>query len=867
MKTILIITCAILTWAGPLSAMEKSATIGGLSLTQPCSPLETADIGLAISGGGARGLATIGILKAFEEHGINIRAITGTSMGGIMGGLYACGYSADDLRDFVDRLQFDSLFNNAPARGTMFLTQRASRDQHLISVRFDGWRPVIPTGLTKGQKLTSLLTELTTAANYRANQNFRDLPISFRTVTTDIENGEAVTLDSGSLANAMRATTAFPLAFTPVKSNGRQLMDGGILVPIPVQLLTEILPDSVLIVAVNTASSLVPREELNSPIDIANQVTTIMTADKMEAQLKLADFVITPELKKYESTDFDKKEEIIKIGYEIGLKMADSILAFAALEKETEKKYLIGKITGNQFSTATESELKLRLPNRTVSWSELIKILSEISCQKELFELQVKLSAPDSGNTYQVNLNAIPALDRTKYAVQFEGNRIISDSALNAQFSLAPKKLSSAEFHRSLDRLLNLYAVENIDLANITSVQIDHDHQTVIIRIDEGILYRIDVNDNVRTSDWFVRSYFPLKVGSSYSTESASRGLDNIYGTDLFNSVTLNVERDRRGTIAKIGIAEKQYRQVRLGWHWHETYESEQFVQLLDDNVMGMGLEFLIHAQYADDRQRYYSSFQADRIWSTYLTARAELFHDRLNRSLYDSEGIETYFRKERRTGGMLSIGQQIARLGTFTSALVAERVKYHIPETASEQTVNLRYLDLRSLVESFDRIPFTVSGNRTELQLQLAGDFFGGDMQYTRFSALLEQYLPLGKYLNLHPRLELGLSGSGLPPSERFFLGGSRSFFGFQTSQLEGDKLFHFSYAIRLAMPMGLYLSARHDIGEVYAHTDQIKLRNLRHGFGLKLLLNTPMGPFSISHGIGDSDHEETYINVGFEF
>ncbi len=866
MKTLLIITCTFLFWAVPLSAVEKSATIGGIDGFQPCSPVETAEIGLAISGGGARGLATIGILKAFEKNGIKIKAIAGTSMGGIMGGLYACGYSADELRDFVDRLHFDSLFNNSPARSTMFLTQRAGRDHHLISVRFDGWRPVIPTGLTKGQKLTSLLTELTTAANYRAEQKFQQLPISFRTVTTDIENGEAVVLDSGSLANAMRATTAFPLAFTPVESNGRQLMDGGILVPIPVDLLQEIVSDDVLIVAVNTASSLVPRKELITPIDIANQVTTIMTAEKLKNQLKLADLVITPELRQFESTDFDQKEEIIKIGYEIGLKAADSIIKITTAHREKQKLW-IESITGNVHSITAQHELSLRLQNHSVSWAELINLLQEISCRLDLFELKVQLSPVDGTELHQIVLNAIPALAAEKYSILFQGNKVVSDSSLSTHFNLSPGPLNSQDLHRALDRLLNVYVVEGMDLADITRTVIDHESQTITIYIDEGILFGIDVDNNVRTKDWFVRSHFPLKVGSPYRSEEASRGLDNIYGTDLFNGVTLNVERNYRGTIVKIGVAEKHYRQVRLGWHWHETYESEQFVEILDDNVMGMGLEFLLHAQYAVDRQRYYSSFQIDRIWSTYLTARAEVFHNRLNRHLFDPEGLEASLRKERRSGGLLSIGQQIARLGTLTSALVAERVKYQTPVNANEAAVDLRYLDFRSLVENFDRIPFTVSGNRSELQLQLAGEFFGGDMQYTRFSASLEQYLPLGDYLNLHPALEIGLSGSGLPPSEKFFLGGSRSFFGFQTSQLAGDKFFHFSYSVRLAMPLGLYLSARHDIGEVYAHTDQIKLRNLRHGFGLSLSLDTPMGPFSISHGIGDTDNEETYINIGFEF
>ena len=169
--------------------------------------------------------------------------------------------------------------------------------------------------------------------------------------------------------------------------------------------------------------------------------------------------------------------------------------------------------------------------------------------------------------------------------------------------------------------------------------------------------------------------------------------------------------------------------------------------------------------------------------------------------------------------------------------------------------------------VELFDRIPFPNSGNRHLVQLQLAGKYIGGDEEFTRFYASFETYFPLGRYLNYHPHLAIGISRSGLPPSEQFFLGGLHSFAGFRTHQLAGDKMFIFSNEVRVKLPLMFYLSGRHDMGEVYVSSDQIKLRNLRHGVGISLALDSPIGPCELGYGIVNTDLDRFYVNVGFRF
>ena len=173
-------------------------------------------IGLALSGGGARGLAQIGILKVLEKENIPIDYMAGTSIGGIVGGLYAAGFKAAELEKIALVNNWTELLKDTPSRLSLLFSQREESQGILFQFRFDGFKPYIPQALTGAQKFTNFLSRLTLEANYRAQLNFDNLKIPFRSVCSDLVTGEKVVLDSGDLAWAMRATMAAPLAFTPV---------------------------------------------------------------------------------------------------------------------------------------------------------------------------------------------------------------------------------------------------------------------------------------------------------------------------------------------------------------------------------------------------------------------------------------------------------------------------------------------------------------------------------------------------------------------------------------------------------------------------------------------------------------------------
>jgi NTE family protein len=305
---------------------------------------------------------------------------------------------------------------------------------------------------------------------------------------------------------------------------------------------------------------------------------------------------------------------------------------------------------------------------------------------------------------------------------------------------------------------------------------------------------------------------------------------------------------------------------MRIGWHWDDDFESEQFIELLDDNINGIGLQWINHAQYSPDHQVYFSSLKLDRIWFTYLTAKLRVYHDRLYRSLYGAEKLIDDVRFERRTGAEFSLGQQVTRLGIVTGGISVQDIKFE--EGGVTSTFGLRGLTLESSFENFDRVPFPRFGNQYKAQLFSAGKVLGGKVEYLRFYSSYDGYITIANsLLTFHPKAAIGLSRSGLPPTEKFFLGGANSFVGFRAFELSGDKLLQFGGELRFNLPYKFFASVRADVGNTYSVIDDIKASDLRAGIGGFVAWDSPLGPFEFGYGFADKDEEELYLNLGLEF
>lgn len=298
-----------------------------LSTWTLAEPLRT---GLVLSGGGARGLAHIGVLKQLEEMNIPIDAIAGTSMGAVIGGLYAAGYSADELEQIALDLDWQATLSDTPLREDIPYRRKQDDRDFLVKQRltFKDGALSFPLGLLQGQNMGVVLESLLVHTN--EIDDFDRLPIPFRAVATDIATGEAVVFDHGHLPLAIRASLALPGFFAPVEVDGRLLVDGVLSKNVPIDVARAMGVDRVIVVDIGTP--LKSASELNSVLDIMDQTTTLLTRTNTERQLATltdADLLLQPALGDMGFSSFAETQQAIDAGAR-SLSEADGVLAFVA---------------------------------------------------------------------------------------------------------------------------------------------------------------------------------------------------------------------------------------------------------------------------------------------------------------------------------------------------------------------------------------------------------------------------------------------------------------------------------------------------------------------------------------------------------
>ena len=248
-------------------------------------------IGLVLSGGGARGAAHVGVLKVLEENRIPVDVISGTSFGAIVGGLYAAGYSADELEEILENIDWkESLSGRAP-RDERSFKRKQDDDGFLIKFKIgikDG-ELRLPNGLITPNNLRLTLQDL---VNEISNvDDFDDLAIPFRAVATDLETGMAVVLERGNLASAMVASMAVPALFPPIEHDGRLLVDGGVSNNVPVNVARAMGADIVIVVDISTP--MMSKDDIESFTSVIDQLMLIMTNRNSAAQLATSDQIKT----------------------------------------------------------------------------------------------------------------------------------------------------------------------------------------------------------------------------------------------------------------------------------------------------------------------------------------------------------------------------------------------------------------------------------------------------------------------------------------------------------------------------------------------------------------------------------------------
>src|SRR5215472_829686 len=287
-------------------------------------------IGLALSGGGARGIAHVGVLKVLEEIRVPISCVTGTSMGAIVGATFAAGRTPEEMEKIVLGADWDEVFRDKPPRDEIAVRRKVDDYKTLFAPEFgvkDGGL-ALPKGVLAGVSIESFFRKLSTPS-FGIN-DFSKLPIPFLAVATDIETGEQVVLDHGSLAQVMRASMSVPGAMAPVEIDGRLLVDGFITNNLPIDQARKLCAD--VIIAVNIGTPPLKRSEITSALSVVAQLSNFLGKDNVDKQLKSLtdkDVLITPDLGDISPGKFDRSADAIRIGEEATRAVADKLRRYS----------------------------------------------------------------------------------------------------------------------------------------------------------------------------------------------------------------------------------------------------------------------------------------------------------------------------------------------------------------------------------------------------------------------------------------------------------------------------------------------------------------------------------------------------------
>jgi NTE family protein len=384
-------------------------------------------IGLVLSGGGAKGFAHIGVLKVLEEAGVKIDYIGGTSMGAVVGGLYASGYNATQIDSIFHNTNFDELLQDYIPRTSKSFYEKHNDEMYAISLPVRNFSVGVPIALSKGMYNYNLLAKLT--HRVRHIKDFKQLPIPFVCIATDIETGKEVELHSGYLAQALLASSAFPTLFSPVEINGRLLIDGGVSNNYPIEAVRAMGAD--IIIGVDVQDDLKDRNFLNDATRILVQISNLQMIENMKDKMLKTDMYIKPDIVKFSVISFDQGKEIIKRGEEAAFACYEKLLTYGdkntyKLEKFATKtdSLTINRILVNDLNNYTASYVIGKLgfkQGSKISYDELKKGINTLNATQNFTFLGYTIEESDGKDDLQLKLTENSTKTFLKFGLHYDG--------------------------------------------------------------------------------------------------------------------------------------------------------------------------------------------------------------------------------------------------------------------------------------------------------------------------------------------------------------------------------------------------------------------------------------------------------------
>ncbi len=412
--------------------MKKAFLLTFFSIILVCSysqtPSEDVKVGLVLSGGGAKGLAHIGALKVLEDAGVRVDYIGGTSMGAIIGALYASGYSARELDSIFRTINFNELIQDQLPRSAKDFHEKEKEARYALTLPFDDFKISFPSAISKGQNVYNLLVKLLYHVNHITD--FSQLPIPFFCMATDVETGEPVILNQGYLPEAIAASGAFPSLFEPLEINGRVLIDGGVVNNYPVNEVRTMGAD--FIIGIDVQDGLESRDDLKSALSILLQINNYRTVNDMKKKESETDLYIKPAIGDFTVISFNDGKQIVENGEKAALEKLTELKELAAHQQAVrslkekvpaQDSLVINRldIEGNEnYSRAyLRGKLRFKTPNK-ISFETLQQGIGNLAATNNFEGIRYKILHYQGGERMQLSLRERENTMFFKMAVHYD---------------------------------------------------------------------------------------------------------------------------------------------------------------------------------------------------------------------------------------------------------------------------------------------------------------------------------------------------------------------------------------------------------------------------------------------------------------
>ena len=490
-------------------------------------------IGLALSGGGAKGLAHVGVLRVLEENNIKIDYITGTSMGAVVGALYSIGYTPDEIEKLLLNTDWNSYINGELENKKVPLEQKVSNKQYAATIRYDKeFNLSLPKGIGNTEIIYLRLKKIFAGAE--EINDFDKLPIPLRVVATDLNSGKAVALKKGDLARAVTASIAIPTILEPVEIDGNLYVDGLVSRNLPVE--DALAMGSDIVIASDVGNEVKDNKDYNI-LSVLNQLVTIQSASSTQEQRNMATILISPDIQNYSATDTKKGKELVELGKKATLEQLYSIEKLPKREKKYQERMLEDRVYIENIKYTDKipenkkeilSNLLEKYRDKYLSYDELeeimLKIYSTDFINKVYYDVQGTTLVLDA-EINPANIFGVGASYSTGYGTVFNigtefanTKKIGNTSSINAQFGDYLGISSDNFFYYGLSNKIGIFANASYNEAPLYLYDKGKkiaDYTSENLRFETGILTQY--NNEILAAYGVAFNYTDLKQDTGFS--------------------------------------------------------------------------------------------------------------------------------------------------------------------------------------------------------------------------------------------------------------------------------------------------------------------------------------------------------------